>query len=375
MIYDKYYSKLEQRKNDGLLRKLKINDHKLIDLCSNDYLGLSSSVEFKEHLLYELTKFNKISSGSGGSRLLSGNYEQIENLEKRIADKFNSESALLFPSGYQANMGLLSCIADRNDFILYDELCHASIKEGIRMSFAKKIAFKHNDIEDLKKKMSKCKGTIFVISESVFSMDGDIANIDNLVKLCKENNCNLIIDEAHAVGVIGEKGEGLVASKKYSKDVFARTITFGKAYACQGAAILCNTITKDYLINFSRPFIYTTAPSPIITKMIEVAIDYIETHPILLTTLNQNIEFWKSECKKYPKLNLKTNKTPIQKIIISGNENVKKISKIFSENGFLVMPVLYPTVAKGQERLRIVIHSKNNKKEFENFLEIYKNNL
>jgi 8-amino-7-oxononanoate synthase len=307
--------------------------------------------------------------------LLSGNYEQIENLEKRISKKFQSESALLFPSGYQANMGLLSCVIDRNDFIFYDELCHASIKEGIRMSFAKKIAFKHNDINDLKKKISKCKGDIFIVTESIFSMDGDMALIDELIQVSEQTNCKLIVDEAHAVGVIGKEGIGLVASKGYSDKVFARTITFGKAYGCQGAAILCDKITRDYLINYSRPFIYTTAVSPILTKTIELAIDYIEENPKLLKKLNENIEFWKQECLKYAELNLHVNISPIQKIIISGNKNVRNASKIFSENGFLLMPVLYPTVPKGQERLRIVLHSQNNKKDFASFLFLLKNIL
>jgi len=193
--------KLNERKDSSSFRQLRLPEDK-IDFCSNDYLGI-----VKNHKLHPANG-SRLSTGSTGSRLLSGNYELIEEVEKQIATFHQSETALLFNSGYDANIGLLSSVPQKGDTILYDHLCHASIRDGIRLSFANAFSFAHNDINDLQKKIEHATGTIFIVTESVFSMDGDLCPLEELVNISQKNNAHLIIDEAHATGVTGEKGAG-----------------------------------------------------------------------------------------------------------------------------------------------------------------------
>ncbi|HSZ87093.1 MAG TPA: aminotransferase class I/II-fold pyridoxal phosphate-dependent enzyme, partial [Puia sp.] len=243
--------KLAERKDLNAYRQLQLPKNK-IDFFSNDYLGIS-----KAKLLSAVD--GQLSTGSTGSRLLSGNYPLIEETEKMIATFHDAESGLIFNSGYDANVGLVSCIAQRGDTILYDHLSHASIRDGMRLSFAQSFSFVHNDTEDLEKKLKAAQGNIFVVTESVFSMDGDIAPLKIISELCEKYNANLIVDEAHATGVVGEKGEGLVQQLNLQEKCFARMHTFGKALGCHGAVILGSETLKNYLINFSRAFIYTTS--------------------------------------------------------------------------------------------------------------------
>ena len=240
--------KLNERKENNAFRQLRLPDNK-IDFCSNDYLGI-----VKNNLINQ-TSFLK--HGSTGSRLLAGNYLLIEKTEKILADFHNAEAGLIFNSGYDSNIGLLSCVPQRGDTIIYDYLSHASLRDGIRLSFAKAFSFLHNDLEDLEKKLKAAVGNIFVVTESVFSMDGDFAPLIKISLLCEKYNASLIIDEAHATGVVGEKGEGLVQHLNLQTKCFARIHTFGKAVGAHGAIILGSKKLKDYLINFfARIYLY-----------------------------------------------------------------------------------------------------------------------
>ena len=243
--------KLRERQQANALRVLRLNDDK-IDFCSNDYLGI-----VKNKLIEDSIINKNLSHGSTGSRLLSGNYKLIEETEKIIADFHDAEEGLIFNSGYDANIGLLSSVPQKGDVIIYDQLSHASIRDGIRLSFADSFSFLHNDVDDLEKKLSaaaKPQQNIFVVTESVFSMDGDMAPLKEISKLCEKYNAALIVDEAHATGVVGEKGEGLVQHLDLQQKCFARLHTFGKACGCHGAVILGSTQLKKYLINFARTF-------------------------------------------------------------------------------------------------------------------------
>jgi 8-amino-7-oxononanoate synthase len=247
--------KLEKRKEIDALRTLAINEGKT-DFCSNDYLGI-----VKNKLLENVPGEN-YAHGSTGSRLLSGNYKLIEETENIIANFHEAEAGLLFNSGYAANTGLLGCIAQKGDIIIYDQLSHASIRDGIRLSFATSFSFQHNDVGDLEKKLAGIQNpgvNIFVVTESVFSMDGDMAPLLEISSLCERYGAGLIVDEAHATGVTGAKGEGLVQQLSIQHKCFARVHTFGKACGCHGAIVLGSEKLKNYLINFSRPFIYSTS--------------------------------------------------------------------------------------------------------------------
>jgi 8-amino-7-oxononanoate synthase len=345
--------KLNERKMLNSFRRLRFSEGKT-DFCSNDYLGI-----VKGKILSTMVH-GPWSTGSTGSRLLAGNYPLIEQTEKQIAAFHQSETTLIFNSGYDANVGVLSCIAQRGDTIIYDSLSHASIRDGIRLSFAQSFSFLHNDLNDLEKKLQQSTGNIFIVTESVFSMDGDICPLKEIISLCKKYNAHLIIDEAHATGIIGEKGEGLAQHQQLQNDIFCRIHTFGKACGCHGAAVLGSTQLKDYLINFARSFIYSTSLPEHSVAFIKVS---YETFPSMVEERNylqKLITQFQSANIQYEKL---ISQTPIQIVIIPGNDEAKKLAEKLQQNNLDVRAILYPTVPKGEERLRIVLHAFNTSKE------------
>ncbi len=350
--------KLAQRKNSGQLRSLKVNSG-MIDFASNDYLGLSQNLELIDKVATSYQKAGA-SLGSGGSRLLTGNSSYIEHLEIFLAKVHQGESALLMNSGYVANLSVFSTIPQKGDTVIYDELIHACIKDGVRLSHANHYSFKHNDLTSLEVKLQKAVGTVYVAVESVYSMDGDEAPLKALVELCKHYNAHLIVDEAHSTGIYGKDGSGLCCALGLEKEVFIRIHTFGKGIGCHGACVIASTEVKDFLINFARPFIYTTAmPLHGIISIWE-AYKYIAVNHDIQEQLQSRIAFFR---KKIP-TSIESH-SPIQIIIISGNEEVKKKALMLQKNGFDVRPVLSPTVREGRERLRICIHSFNSNEEIE----------
>ena len=357
-------AKLEIRKQNNALRQLPLSS-KLIDFASNDYLGLSQSeIIFNETHQY-LIKNKIIQNGATGSRLLSGNHKLYPETENYIADFHKSESALIFNSGYDANVGFFSSLPQKGDLILYDELCHASIRDGIQLSNAKAYKFNHNDFEDLEKLILRNPNTIiYIVTESVFSMDGDCPNLEELVQVSEKHNCYLVVDEAHALGVFGGRGEGLVQMLDLQDHVFARIMTFGKGLGCHGAAILGSVELKVYLVNFARSFIYTTGLSPHSVATILIAYQHLKNDSASILKLRENIVFFNQQKNL---LSLKPlfvrSKSAIQSAIIPGNEKVKTIANQLQEKGFDVKAILSPTVPEGQERLRFCLHSYNSQEE------------
>jgi 8-amino-7-oxononanoate synthase len=352
--------RLKERREQNALRTLRLPEG-TTDFCSNDYLGI-----VKNNLL-QPGNDNLYKHGSTGSRLLSGNYQLIEETEKEIAAFHEAEAGLIFNSGYDGNLGLLSSVPQRTDTILYDYLSHASLRDGIRLSFARSFSFLHNDLADLEKKLKEATGNIFIITESVFSMDGDIAPLTEMVSLCERFKAHLIVDEAHATGVVGNKGEGMVQMLKLQKKCFARIHTFGKACGAHGAIILGSNDLKDYLINFSRPFIYTTS-------LPETSITAIKNAYSIFPGLveeRKNLEqlIWQFQETGVRFKKLKSN-TPIQGVVIPGNEEVKQVAALLHSNRLDVRPILYPTIPKGEERLRIVLHSYNTSNEVHHLLKL-----
>ena len=368
MSDDFLHKKLNERKEQNSFRQLRLPDNNMIDFCSNDYLGivknelLKSSKDLEQRHIY----------GSTGSRLLTGNYQLIEDTEKFIARFHNAETALIFNSGYDANVGLLSSVPQRGDTILYDYLCHASIRDGIRLSFAQSFSFKHNDLNELENKLQKLTGNVFVVTESVFSMDGDLCPLQELVTLCKKYNAHLIIDEAHATGIIGEKGEGLVQMLGLESKCFARVHTFGKACGVHGAAVVGSNDLRDYLINFARSFVYSTALPEQTIAHIKASYELFPRMQKEREQLQKLIYHFNQSCSN---LNLLSSLTPIQGILIPGNEQAKQVADLLKNNKLDVRPILYPTVPKGQERLRIILHSFNTEKEIENLANTLKNSF
>lgn len=361
MAYDDNFlnRKLNERIEGNFLRRLNLSSG-LVDFCSNDYLGIATNQ------LINGSFSGKESHGSKGARTLAGNYPLIEATESQIARFHKAEAALIFNSGYNANTGLLSVVAQRGDVIYYDALSHASIRDGIRLSFAESFSFRHNDVEDLEEKLKTRKivagQQIFVVTESVFSMDGDTAPVQEMVKLCKKSGAHLIIDEAHAIGVVGENGEGVVQSLGLEDELFARVYTFGKAPGCHGAAIAGSDKLKSYLINFSRSFVYTTALPESAIKAISEAYMIFPRMKAERKQLRNLIDIFQSASIGFEKL---ISNTPVQGVIVPGNTEVKTLANKLQENKLDVRPILYPSVPKGKERLRISIHSFNTEEQIE----------
>ncbi|HTF29643.1 MAG TPA: 8-amino-7-oxononanoate synthase [Flavitalea sp.] len=340
--------KLISRKNEGSYRVLKTGSAG-VDFSSNDYLGIAKNALLNPEM-------EKLGHGSTGSRLLTGNSILAETLENTIADFHDGDAALLFNSGYDANLGVLSAIPQKGDTILYDFLSHASIRDGLRLSKADSFPFRHNDTVDLAGRLQSAKGNVFVVTESVFSMDGDIAPLTDFCGLCDQYGAHLIVDEAHATGIVGQSGAGVVQQLGLQDRCFARIHTFGKAVGCHGAAVVGSLRLKDYLINFSRNFIYTTALPDVTIAAISSSYQLFPGMNSERQHLETLIATFQASGLAYEKLK---SETAIQGVIVPGNGEVKKISSMLAGAGLDVRPILYPTVPKGSERLRIVLHSFN----------------
>lgn len=360
--------KINQRKEDHSFRNLtKLSSG--IDFVSNDYLGFSKKEGIQKKAVELLGKYH-YKNGSTGARLLSGNHPLHELVETQLANFHKTEAALLFNSGYDANVGLFSAILQKGATVLYDELIHASIRDGIRLSPAKAFKFKHNSLEDLLKKRNKASGTVFIAVESVYSMDGDSAPLKELVNFSIENNCFLIVDEAHSNGVFGENGSGILQDLNLENKVFARVHTFGKALGCHGAAVLGSKELKEYLVNFSRAFIYTTASSLHSVAVISAAYQELYTSEDS-AALKKNILFFKEEILKNELQHLFVESdSAIQCCLIPGNKKVKGIAAALQKKGYQLKPILSPTVPKGKERLRFCLHSYNIKEEIAEVLRL-----
>lgn len=369
---DHLTKQLEARKQANALRELRLPPN-LIDFSSNDYLGFGRSAAMY-HASTQLAQSRGLDRNSAsGSRLLTGNYEFLEATEAQIAAFHSAASALMFNSGYDANLGFFQSVPQRSDVILYDELCHASIRDGIRLSNARAFKFAHNDPEDLErllKKYSETVQSVFVVTESVFSMDGDVPPLEKMTQLTAKYQAFFVIDEAHALGVFGQNGAGLVQDLGLSDSFFARIVTFGKGLGAHGACVLGSTELRTFLINFARSLIYTTAPTPHAVAAIAVAYEKLENDTSELEKLRENITHFSREQHR---LGLKPlfvfSKSAIQCAVIPGNAKVREVAKKLSEKGFDVRPILSPTVPEGQERLRICLHAYNSTEEITHLME------
>lgn len=368
---EKLAQRLKAREGQNALRRLSaIND--LVDFSSNDYLGLSTNQDLQQSV-DDAYKVGSQRLGATGSRLLSGNSTYALSLEKFLADYYSAEAALLFNSGYNANTALLQAIPQRGDTIIYDELIHASLKEGARLSFATKYSFKHNNLSDLEKKIQKAEGVVYVVVESIYSMDGDQCDLQAIVTLCQKYDANIILDEAHSTGVLGVHGNGLACLEGIESQIFARLHTFGKGMGCHGAIVVGNKILIDYLINFGLSFIYTTALPIHSLVTIKCAHEYLREHLKVVELLRTKIDLFDSLMAECPFMIQSSG--PIKAVKIPGNDQVKKVAELIQKAGFDVRPIMSPTVKKGEERLRICLHNYNSDTEITELCDLLNNNL
>ncbi|MDQ3395420.1 MAG: 8-amino-7-oxononanoate synthase [Bacteroidota bacterium] len=396
-IHKRLKSKIESSIQNNTFRHLRLNDG-LADFSSNDYLGLSRS----EKLIDKINStFSRKVAGATGSRLLSGNSLIFEETEKYLANLFHAEKALIFNSGYNANLGILSSVPGKGDTIIYDELIHSSLKDGARLSLAQHLSFRHNDFLHLEKKIKIAKGNIFVVVESIYSMDGDECKLIDLISLCEKYGAAIILDEAHSTGTYGNNGNGIACSLGIQDKIFARVYTFGKAMGLHGACIAGPTLLINYLINYSRQFIYTTALPPHAIHAIKQSFEHLGEYIELQDILNRKIALFKNEVSKSEIKGLIKSNSAIQALVV-GNTNLyrtnaqgatsneplqvkqniedqkfktKLLAAKLQEKGFDVRPILSPTVKEGSERLRICLHVHNPDKEIIDLVHLLKEGM
>ncbi|KAI9322124.1 8-amino-7-oxononanoate synthase [Dichotomocladium elegans] len=377
-IDDQLLAVLHRRQDIAKLRRLVVNPPGSIDFSSNDFLGLSQNGDLRQRFLHELEMHGGAILGSTGSRLLDGNSQYAIDLECRLAAFHRAEAALLFNSGFDANSALFSTLPQKGDIVVYDELIHASVHEGMRMSRAgRRIAFQHSDVDDLDRILAAIYPTdqnVFIAVETVYSMDGDIAPLNAILRTLRKywpnrENGHVIVDEAHSTGVYGECGRGIVSQLGLEDEIFARLHTFGKALASNGAVVLGSSTLREYLINYARPLIYSTFMAFNALASIKCAYDMLESgsttqiqhHVHSLTRLFR-------ETIALPSGTLLASTSPIQGIVLNGNASVRALAAYLNKRGFIVKPICSPTVPKGQERVRICIHGHNTSEQVDSLV-------
>jgi 8-amino-7-oxononanoate synthase len=357
----------------------------LIDFSSNDYMGLGHSQEMRSRLIAKMQDSARFPLGSTGSRLLDGNSSEHEQLEERLAHHLGAECALLFNSGFDANSSILATLPQPGDYILYDSLIHASAHDGMRASRTAKenrFAFLHNDLDDVARLLQLINtdpqastSNVFLVVESVYSMDGDTCPLRDLTELVdsflpRERRC-IIVDEAHAVGLYGLNGAGLADELGVRDHVDIRLATFGKAFGCSGAAVLCTPLIREFLINYARPLIYSTAIPHSTLLSVHSALDILATPNgalraaktfTLTHSLIDGLHKILSQQQKGSSLLLlpaKPGSLPLAPIVPLISSHSRALATHLIQSGYLVRPIVYPTVPKGSERVRICVHSHN----------------
>jgi len=370
ILLDDISNSLKDLKEKSLLRKrvvinsrkknlIKINGKWLINFSNNDYLGLSQDISIKKAIINGIKKYG---NGGTSSNLVSGHTEVHQNIEDITKNNIGFESSILFSSGYLANLGLITTISDKDSFIYADKLNHASLNDACILSRAKFFRYPHKDMELLERllKKNKTKKKKLIVTDGVFSMDGDLADIPKLVQLAQKYDAYLYIDDAHGYGVLGKNGQGILEyfentgpMKKIPRDRIIYTITLSKAVGVSGALVnACKNII-NLVVNKSRTYIYTTAEQPALIMGVERSFEIIKKNYSLRERLNKSINLFR---KNINKKNLLTNSiTPIQPLIIESAEKTIKISEKLNSYGFHVPAIRPPTVPNKSSRLRISI--------------------
>ena len=340
-----FFRKLESPQDSEVV----VNGKRVIMIGSNNYLGLTNHPRVKEAAIKATEKFG---SGCAGSRFLNGNLEIHEELEMKLARFFRKEAALVFATGYQTNLGTISALLGRNDVAIIDKYDHASIIDGCRLSFGKVKKYRHNDMKDLERvlEVTKDKGKLIIV-DGIFSMEGDIADLPNIVKLAKAYGARVMVDDAHGVGVLGEGGRGTVEHFGLENQVDLIMGTYSKSLAAIGGFVAGSTEVIDFIKHIGRSMIFSASLPPSLVASVSTALDIIEEQPQL------RIQLWKNThkmLKSYNELGYDTgtSETPIIPIIIKDNMKVYEMCKLLFENGVFVNPVISPAVPPGRELLR-----------------------
>lgn len=368
-------AQLDQLKQAGLFRSnqtitqrqghyVQLNGQAVTLFCSNDYLGLSQHPGVINALKAGVDTWG---AGAGAAHLISGHASPHAELEEQFADFMGYESALLFSTGYMANLGVITATCGRHDTVLQDRLNHASLLDGCKLAGATLKRYQHSDTNDLATKASETSPKL-IASDGVFSMDGDIAPLAELASTAAQHNSLLLIDDAHGFGAIGPQGRGSVAAAGLNaNDVPLQLVTLGKAAGIFGAVIVGSKAITELCMNRARSYIYTTALPPALACAALASLKIIREDHVLRPQLQQNIDQFKQGARQLG-LALMPSDTAIQPIVVAGNEQVLAASKALLQSGFLVSAIRSPTVSKGAERLRITLSADHQTTDIEQLL-------
>lgn len=367
MNKERYIKKLETIREAGnyrILRDIEQNGflihadgREMLNLSSNDYLGLSTNPRLIEEFRSE-TDVMALSYSAASSRLLSGNHQYYKMLENDLADLYDKEAALVFNSGYHANIGILPALAGKRDLIIADKLVHASIIDGLRLSEAQMLRYKHLDYEHLQSILTQYREeyeNVFIVTESVFSMDGDVADLQQLCEIKKEFDAFLYVDEAHAIGVRGTNGLGCCEEQACSEDIDFIIGTFGKAFASVGAFVVCEEVYREYLVNTQRSLIFTTALPPVNVAWTRFVLNKMpEFYDLRLKLAEVSARLRKILAVKGFETRGSSHIVPM---VCGSNENNVEMAELLQDNGFFALPVRYPTVPKNEARIRFSLNA------------------
>lgn len=361
---DRFRRELQVIEEQGLTRKLRLfstgnesevvmNGKKFLLFSSNNYLGLATDSRLKKKATEGISKYG---TGAGGSRLTTGNFDIHEQLESEIADFKKTEAAIVFSSGYLANVGVISSVMKAGDTIFSDAWNHASIIDGCRLSKAKTIVYEHADMVDLERKLrqSHRDGLKFIVTDGVFSMDGDIAPLPKIVELAKEYKAYIMIDDAHATGVLGNDGCGTADYFGLKDEIDFTVGTLSKAIGAEGGFVSTSSIAKNYLLNNARSFIFQTALSPSAIEAAREGISIIQNEPERRKQLLKNAQYLRLKLEESGFV-MKEGETPIISLIIGGSHEAMQFSAKLLDEGVFIPAIRPPTVPKGSSRLRITV--------------------
>ncbi|MDR2802396.1 MAG: aminotransferase class I/II-fold pyridoxal phosphate-dependent enzyme [Prevotellaceae bacterium] len=340
-----------------------INGKKVLMFGSNSYLGLTSHPKVKEAAIAAVKKYG---TGCAGSRYLNGTLDIHVELETKLAEFVGKDGALVYSTGFQSNLGAIPTVTNRNDYILLDDLDHASIIEGARLSFAKTLKFRHNDMESLEKVLQRCapEALKLIVVDGIFSMEGDIANLPDIVRLSKQYNANLMVDDAHSFGVIGEQGRGVASHFGLTDDVDIIMGTFSKSLASIGGFLAADKDTINVLKHTSRSLIFSASATPSATASALAALEIIKTEPQHMEQLWKNTNYCLSAFRSLG-FDIAHSCTPIIPIMIRNNDKTFLMTKLLLEDGIFVNPVPHPAVPNDSTLIRFSLMATHTQQQIE----------
>lgn len=352
-----YFRKIESDQDTEVI----INGKKVLMFGSNSYLGLTNHPKIKEAAIAATRKYG---TGCAGSRFLNGTLDIHEELEHRLAKFVGKEEAIVYSTGFQVNLGVVSCLTGREDYILSDELDHASIIEGYRLAFSKHLKYKHNDMESLEHQLQNCEPdkVKLIVTDGVFSMEGDVANLPEIVRLAKKYDAAVMVDEAHGIGVFGRNGRGTCDHFGVAGDVDLIMGTFSKSFASLGGFIATDSVTANYLRHNSRSYIFSASITPASTAAVGAALDIMENEPERIQNL-WDVTNFALEGFRNIGCEIGNTSTPIIPLFVRDNEKTFRVTRMLFDEGIFVNPVVAPAVASDSTLIRFSLMATHTKEQ------------